>query len=395
MTKPNGYFSFSIASYGFSKGHMLYPARGKSVTSLSTQGLVKFSNFSTTTVVLIVFGALQKKEKAKNEAEKMPDSGGKQNDGIARVVLKLEMHCEGCVKKIKRAVRNFDGVEDVKADLLGNKLTVIGKVDPALVRDKLADKTKKKVEIISPQPKKESAVGGKPPEKNTKEETTEKKPADKKTEEKSPKQSTVVLKIRLHCDGCIQKIRKIMLKIKGIESVNIEGGKDLVNVKGTMEEKELVAYLNEKLKRNVEVVPPKKEGEQKEDNKKEKEKKEGDGDKKVGGKKEEGAPKVEVNKMEHYGYAYPPPPMYWYDGYTPGQSSSSSSGGGYTVEAQPGYSNQGYDGNYPNYHDQYQHGYVNQGYMVQPQPPPPFYLNPHYPPPQMFSDENPNACIVM
>lgn len=80
-------------------------------------------------------------------------------------------------------------MEDVKADLLGNKLTVIGKVDPAVVRDKLADKTRKKVEIISPQPKKDSGGAGKTPEKKGEEKKTEeKKPADKKTEEKPPKQ---------------------------------------------------------------------------------------------------------------------------------------------------------------------------------------------------------------
>ncbi|RDX92136.1 Heavy metal-associated isoprenylated plant protein 6, partial [Mucuna pruriens] len=333
----------------------------------------------------------EKQEPAKNEADKKPDSEAKQNGGPSPVVLKLDMHCQGCVKKIKRAVRHFDGtaitiqisitsVEDVKADLLGNKLTIVGKVDPTVLRDKLAEKAKKKVELISPQPKKDAAAAAnKPPEKSE-----DKKPEEKKAEEKSPKESTVVLKIRLHCDGCIQKIRKIILRVKGVESVNIEGGKDLVTVKGTMDVKEMVAYLNEKLKRNVELVPAKKE-----DNKKEKEKEKKEGgvgdDKKEGGKKEEGAAKVEVNKMEHSGYTYPPPPMYWYNGYAPGQSSNSSA-----VEVQPGYSysNEGYNNNYGNY----QHGYVNQGYMV---PPPPFYLNPHHPPPQMFSDENPNACTVI
>ncbi|KAG5055572.1 hypothetical protein AAZX31_03G164200 [Glycine max] len=327
----------------------------------------------------------EKKEAAKNEGDKKPESGAKQNDGRLPVVLKLDMHCEGCVKKIKRAVRHFDGVEDVKTDLSSKKLTVIGKVDPAKVRDKLAEKTKKKVELISPQPKKDSA-GDKPPEEKKSE---EKKPEDKKAEEKTPKESTVVLKIRLHCEGCIQKIRKIILKTKGVESVNIEGGKDLVSVKGTMDVKEIVPYLNEKLKRNVEVVPPKKEG----GDKKENNKKEGGG-----GGGAEGAAKVEVNKMEHYGYAYPAPHMYWHGhgGYAPGESSSSSSSSNnsYEVEVQSGYSysNQGYDGNYVNY--PYQHGY-NDNYMAMAQPPPPFYLNPHHPPPQMFSDENPNACSVM
>jgi len=130
--------------------------------------------------------------------------------------LKLDLHCEGCVKKIKRAVRHFDGtisiiyydihnfiflflfnriekidddagVEEVKADTPNNKLTVIGKVDPHKVRDKLAEKIKKKVELVSsPQPKKEAAVADKPQENKKPDE--DKKPEEKKPEEKSSKQ---------------------------------------------------------------------------------------------------------------------------------------------------------------------------------------------------------------
>ncbi|KAL1313742.1 hypothetical protein HN51_040354 [Arachis hypogaea] len=343
----------------------------------------------------------EKTDQPKNDTEKKTEGGGNKNDAPSPVVLKLDMHCEGCVKKIKRAVRHFDGVEDVKADISSNKLTVFGKVDPASVRDRLAEKTNKKVELLSPQPKKDfpAADNKPPPEKKS----DDKKPEAKKPEEKKPKESTVALKIRLHCDGCIQKIRKIILKVKGVESVNIEEGKDLVTVTGTMDVKEMVPFLNEKLKRNVEVMgPPKKEEDKKN--------KEGGGEKKGkkegggggggggdGGKKavvEEGGTKaVEINRMEHSGYGYPPAPMYWYDGYGPGQTSTS-----YAVEVNPsssgaGYpNNQGYPYDYWGYggsHDVNHHN--NQGYTE----PPPYYMHPRYPAPQMFSDENPNACSLM
>ena len=78
----------------------------------------------------------------------------------------------------------------------------------------------------------------------------------------------------------------------GVESVNIEGGKDLVSVKGTMDVKEIVPYLNDKLKRNVEVVPPKKEGG---DNKKENKEGGGGDSKKEGGKKQEGEVRICVS----------------------------------------------------------------------------------------------------
>lgn len=98
--------------------------------------------------------------------------------------------------------------------------------------------------------------------------------------------------------------------------------KQLVTVKGTMDVKKLVESLSEKLKRPVEIVPPKK------DKDKEKE----SGDKKKGG---EG-----VNMME-YVAAQP----YYESAYYPGGPY-----GCYPVQAHA---------------------------------------------PQMFSDENPNACVVM
>uniref|UniRef100_A0A804HMV3 HMA domain-containing protein n=1 Tax=Musa acuminata subsp. malaccensis TaxID=214687 RepID=A0A804HMV3_MUSAM len=70
--------------------------------------------------------------------------------------------------------------------------------------------------------------------------------------------STVVLKIRLHCDGCIHRIKKNIYKIKGVQEVTVDAAKDLVTVRGTMDAKTLRAVLKDKLKRGVEVVPPKK-----------------------------------------------------------------------------------------------------------------------------------------
>ena len=75
----------------------------------------------------------------------------------------------------------------MKTDSANNKLTVTGKVDPAGLREKVEQKTKKKVELLSPQPKKEAAGGGAGDNKSA--EKTEKKPEEKKAEEKkAPKE---------------------------------------------------------------------------------------------------------------------------------------------------------------------------------------------------------------
>ncbi|XP_038979577.1 heavy metal-associated isoprenylated plant protein 3-like [Phoenix dactylifera] len=184
-------------------------------------------------------------------------AGGKKEEGPPAVVLKVDMHCEGCAKKIKRSVRRLEGVEGVKADTASNKLTVLGKADPWKVKERVEAKIRRKVDIISPAnpPKKDAAAGD------------VKKPAAddaKKSDDNKPKAppavSTVVLKIRLHCEGCMQRIRKTILKIKGVEHVSIDAPKDLVTVKGTMDANSLPAILKEKLKRTIEIVQPKKDG---------------------------------------------------------------------------------------------------------------------------------------
>lgn len=43
--------------------------------------------------------------------EKKKDKGGekKKDDGPITVVLKLDMHCEGCARKVKHSVKAFEG----------------------------------------------------------------------------------------------------------------------------------------------------------------------------------------------------------------------------------------------------------------------------------------------
>lgn len=323
----------------------------------------------------------------KDDAKKPAAAADKKaDDGMLTVVLKLDMHCEGCAKKVKRAVKNFDGVDKVTTDCGANKVTVVGKVDPAAIKEKLEQKTKKKVELVSPQPKKDGG-GDKKAEEKPAEKPAEKKPEEKKpAEDKKPKQSTVVLKIRLHCEGCIHKIRRIISKIKGVEAVEVDGAKDLVTVKGTMEVKDLVPYLKDKLRRSVEVVPPKKAdapaadkkadagGEKKADAGGEKKaEKEGGDQKKEAAAAAAAAPKVEVNKLEYMASGQPSTAMFWpYEGPV-------SAHNRYVMEAHAhqAFVSQNYANHYP---------MMNHGYAVPME---------QYNAPQMFSDENPNACSVM
>ncbi|TXG73794.1 hypothetical protein EZV62_002373 [Acer yangbiense] len=299
--------------------------------------------------------------KTHNEGDQKEKKDGGENKkeaekGPLTVVLKVDMHCEGCASKIVRCVRAFDGVESVNTEIATNKLTVVGSaLDPSKIRDKLQSKTKKRVDLISPQPKKDKENDPKP---DNKPKSDEKKP-------KEPPVTTAVLKVVLHCQGCIEKIHKLVSKFKGVKDMSVDKQKDLITVKGTMDVKALTECLKDRLKKPVEIVPPKKEKDEKESNGggggdnnggggKKKNKGgggggnggDGDGGQMVeeGGGGGGGGVKVEGNRME-----YMVPPGFGY---------------GY------GYQFPVYDYGYP------------AGQM-------------HAPAPQMFSDENPNACSIM
>lgn len=53
---------------------------------------------------IFVCAQLQKNEKKKKEGEKKADGPP------VTVVLKLDLHCEGCANKVKRSIRHFQGI---------------------------------------------------------------------------------------------------------------------------------------------------------------------------------------------------------------------------------------------------------------------------------------------
>ncbi|KAK8584588.1 hypothetical protein V6N13_138546 [Hibiscus sabdariffa] len=325
----------------------------------------------------------------KNNGNKKAGEKQKKENGSLTVVLKVDCLCEGCASKILKCVRELEGVETVKTESNSNKVTVIGAVDPTAIKDNIAKKSKKKVDVVSPQPKKDDNKEEKKPDKDKNQGSGDK-------QEKKPKEAlltTADLKVQLkcQCQGCILKIRRIVSETKGVHELKVDTQKELVTVKGTMDVKALAEALKDKLKKNVEIVPPPKK---EKDSNKEGGKNGGgggDGGSGGGGKKKnkggngggdggndananaataggDGKNKTEGNRMEfmvqpEHGYGY---------GYTPG----------YPGYGQPGY---GYCYGHP-----LPHGYGNcyPGYV----PNYPVFV---HPPHQMFNDENPNACAIL
>ncbi|KAF8667241.1 hypothetical protein HU200_052906 [Digitaria exilis] len=318
-------------------------------------------------------------EKPKDAApaeEKAKEGGGEEKKEEAppppppppeEVEMRVYMHCEGCARKVKKILRRLDGVEDVIADSKAHKVVVKGKkpaADPMKVVERVQKKTGRKVELLSPIPP--------PPEEKKEEEKKEPEPP-KPEEKKEPPVIAVVLKVHMHCEACAEGIRKRILKMKGVQSAEPDLKASEVTVKGVFEEAKLAEYVHKRTGKHAaiiksEPVPPaetaagddkakeeKKEGggEEKKDESKD-EKKDGKEDEKD--KEKDAAAIVAANMYMHYpryafpGGYYPPPPL-----------------------PPPGYV---YQPAYP--------------------PPPPSYAMHHQTvAPQLFSDENPNACSLM
>ncbi|XP_024970326.1 heavy metal-associated isoprenylated plant protein 7-like [Cynara cardunculus var. scolymus] len=300
------------------------------------------------------------------------------------IVLRVFMHCEGCARKVRRCLRGFDGVEDVMTDCKTHKVVVKGeKADPLKVVERVQKKSHRQVELLSPIPKPPAEEPEAPKEKEAP------KPEEKK--EEPPQVITVVLQVNMHCEACAQEIRKRILRMKGVESAEPDLKQSQVSVKGTFEAAQLVDYVHKRTGKRAVILKqdpePKKEDdaaadkakeEKKEDEKKEEGKAEEGGD----GKEKEKDKEGEEKKKEGGGGGG-------------GGGEEAGGGGGEEGGEGGGGGGGGDDTKVVEVRKNEFYYYHPQNYAVYP----PRYTAESgygYPPaPQLFSDENPNACHVM
>ncbi|KAF8054797.1 hypothetical protein N665_1313s0008 [Sinapis alba] len=157
--------------------------------------------------------------------------------------------------------------------------------------------------------------------------------------------TTVELSVNMHCQACADQLKKKILKMRGVQTTVTEHTTGKVIVTGTMDEEKLVDYVYRQTKKQARIVPqPDPEPEKTEA---EEEKKEESGEAETGGEKEAGDEKEE-------------------------------DGGGEEMEAaeEKGVWEE-------------EEGMKRMMYYYQPS-----YVIERVPPPQLFSDENPNACCI-
>ncbi|KAF3319870.1 nucleolar protein 58-like protein [Carex littledalei] len=352
----------------------------------------------------------KKEEEAKGEEEKKQEAKGeeKKEEPPAPpppVVLQVDLHCVGCAKKIQRSILKCKaGVEGVEVEMGKNLVTVKGIVDPQALCNRIQKKTMRKATIISP------VLPPPPPE-------GEAQPLVVLSQVNEA--TTIELKVNMHCEACAQQLQKKIQRMRGVQTVETNLGAAKVIVTGTMTGEKLVEHIYRRTGKLATIIPPPpppKEEEKKEEPEKAAEEKP-PGEKKEeneGGKKDEEKP-PEEGKEKAEGEA------------KDGDGAEEKGGGDAKKEGvvvatnnaiwHPGYMNHGFlNGGYMN------NGFMNAGYMnedemarrmmmmnLMPMPamsmpmPMPMHMPMHMPvymieqpppPPQIFSDENPNACCI-
>lgn len=169
------------------------------------------------------------------------------------VTFILIVHGYSYVNGVELFVKQIEGVKRVKGDSNSIKLEVTGMVDPWKVQELVEKETKKKVELIFPL----TQMAAKRVDNQISEEKLKRKKKIRRNDigSKQTEEGTYVLKIKLCCDSCNQKLRKIM-KIKGLETVNMDVQEDLVKVKGTVDITEVRSYIKDELKKDVVIIFP-------------------------------------------------------------------------------------------------------------------------------------------
>ncbi|KAE9615172.1 putative heavy metal-associated domain, HMA [Lupinus albus] len=160
--------------------------------------------------------------------------------------------------------------------------------------------------------------------------------------------NTVELNVNMNCVACPQQLKKKILQMRGVQTVVTELSTGKVIVSGTMDPNKLVEYVYIHTKKQAKIVPqpePEKKEETKEAEEKPEETKEEEKPQEEP-KREEGGEGGNKNKKEE----------------------------NETVEVR-----NNVDENGMMYYDPYQ----------------PHYVVERIPPPQLFSDENPNACCII
>ncbi|KAJ9679889.1 hypothetical protein PVL29_021712 [Vitis rotundifolia] len=291
----------------------------------------------------------KKEEKAEEKKEEKPEEQKEEPKPPLPFVLFVDLHCVGCAKKIERSLMKIRGVEEVMIDMAQNQVTIKGIVEPQAVCNRIMKKTKRRAKVLSPLPEAEG------------------EPMPEVVASQVSGLTTVELNVNMHCEACAAQLKRKILKMRGVQTAETELSTSKVTVTGTMDADRLVDYVYRRTKKQARIVPqpePEKQVENKEGEKPAEEAKPEEKKEENAEKAEEGKPPEEEKKGE--------------EGNGGENNESKEEKGGENKE-------EGKVGEIPMDDETMK----RMMYYYQP-----LYVIERMPPPQLFSDENPNACCI-
>ncbi|KAL0452356.1 UNVERIFIED_CONTAM: Heavy metal-associated isoprenylated plant protein 9 [Sesamum latifolium] len=230
-----------------------------------------------------------------------------------------------------------------------NEVSIKGAVEPESLCNRIMKKTRRRAKLLSPLPQPEG------------------EPMPEFVASQGSGLSAVELTVNMHCEGCAGQLKRKILKMTGVRTVETELSSGKVTVTGTMDADRLVDYVYRRTRKQARIVPqPEPEPEPEkgpEENTKPEEKKE---EEKPGAAAEEAKPE-EAEKKD------PPPEE---EKEVDGAVATAEEGGERKEEVRSG-------------EEQGMHKVLMYYYHQ------PLYVMERIADSQIFSDENPNACCIV
>ncbi|KAK9093698.1 hypothetical protein Scep_025167 [Stephania cephalantha] len=193
-------------------------------------------------------------EEVKAEEKPVEETKEESKPAATPVVLLVDLHCVGCSKKVERVLMKVRGVEAISIDMGLNQVTIKGVVNPQALCNVIEKKTKKRASILSPSPPAEG------------------EPTPQLVTSQVSGVTTIELNVDMHCEACALQLKKKILKMRGVQTAETDLGSGKVSVTGTMDAQRLVDYVYRRTKKQARIVPqpepepePKKEEEKKEE----------------------------------------------------------------------------------------------------------------------------------
>ncbi|GLJ41233.1 hypothetical protein SUGI_0853540 [Cryptomeria japonica] len=100
-----------------------------------------------------------------------------------KIVLRADISCEKCKRKIMQTVAGVEGIESVQVDSKDQKITLIGDADAVSIINKLRSFTRSELVSVGPAKEPEKKQAEKKPEKKDEKKDVKK---DEKKDDKKP-----------------------------------------------------------------------------------------------------------------------------------------------------------------------------------------------------------------